>query len=476
MNKTEHIHKLFHKWSGNEIDRVVPMPANGSDRKYYRVFGGGTTAIAALNENRKENEAFLTFSRHFASLGLPVPEILSEDLENNAYLEEDLGDETLFSLLSKGRNDDGSFSDEVTSLYRKVVRRLPHFQVTGGKGLDYSKCYPRRSFDRRSMMWDLNYFKYYFLKLADVPFHEEYLEEDFQSFVDWLLEAPSEYFLYRDCQSRNVMINNGKPWFIDYQGGRKGALQYDIASLLFDGKADIPFDLRNELLGEYMDEVGRLVPDFDQKTFVQYYDGFALIRMMQAMGAYGFRGFFQQKQHFLKSVPFVIANLRQVFSANRDIPGRFPELYRSLIGITESQSLVSFGRASDSLTIRIQSFSYKNGIPKDSSGNGGGFVFDCRCLKNPKKISKEFEMLNGLDQKVVEYMEAQPDTQLFLDSVRDVVFQTIIHHQRRSFTDLHVSFGCTGGQHRSVYCAEALAKRIRELFPVNVIVAHRELV
>ncbi|RMD98997.1 MAG: phosphotransferase enzyme family protein, partial [Calditrichaeota bacterium] len=297
----DHLAKLFERWAGQAPTKIVPLPAHGSDRKYYRLFGAKKTAIGAYNPDRKENIAFLTFSQQFHELGLPVPEIYLQDLDRDIYLEQDLGDTTLFSFLSEIREKEG-FSDKIVQAYERVVEWLPRFQIQAARTLDFSVCYPRASFDRQSMMWDLNYFKYYFLKLAKIPFNEQDLEDDFQRFVDFLLQAERDFFLYRDFQSRNVMLVDGQPYFIDYQGGRRGALQYDIASLLFDAKADIPVEIRQDLLERYIREVSRWLP-MERETFLQYYYGYVLIRIMQALGAYGFRGFYERKKHFLRSVP-----------------------------------------------------------------------------------------------------------------------------------------------------------------------------
>jgi hypothetical protein len=337
--------------------------------------------------------------------------------------------------------------------------------------VDYSVCYPREAFDKQSMMWDLNYFKYYFLKLAKIPFDEQALEDDFQAFSDYLLSAPSDYFLYRDFQSRNVMLKNGGVHFIDYQGGRRGALQYDLASLLYDGKADIPQEVRSQLFRFYIAELKNYIP-VNESEFTSYFNGFVLIRIMQAMGAYGFRGFYEKKEHFLKSIPFAINNLKNLLP-ELNLPVELPELLNVLQLLTQSETLKEIGQVKSNLTVRITSFSYKKGIPSDPSGNGGGFVFDCRALNNPGRYA-EYKNLTGKDLKVQQFIEQNSEMKLFLKPVKTLVEQTVKNYLERGFSHLSVSFGCTGGQHRSVYAAEKLAAWLRNNFPVNVVLVHRE--
>src|SRR5271166_4908652 len=302
--------RLFEERFHAPAERIQPLQGElgGSGRKIVRLSNGGQRAIGILYAVREENMAFLSFSRHFRRHGLPVPEIYAEDLNHGAYLEEDLGDTTLFEFLSKNRSGD-SIAPQVVEVYRQVVAELPRFQIEAGRDLDYSVCYPRGSFDRQSINWDLNYFKYYFLRLAAIPFNEQALEDDFGRLTDLLLEAPDDYFLYRDFQSRNVMLRDGQPFFLDYQGGRKGALQYDIASLLYDSKADLPPMLRQQLLDHYLGVLAGFVA-VKREAFLQYYYAYVYVRIMQALGAYGFRGFYERKEHFLQSVPYALKNLR----------------------------------------------------------------------------------------------------------------------------------------------------------------------
>ncbi len=466
--------RLFERWAEEPALSFEPLPAHGSDRQYFRIKGRNKRAIGVYNPDLKENIAFLSFSKHFRQLNLNVPEIYLQELDKNIYLEQDLGETTLFSFLTEVRAKEG-FSPKIIDIYKKVVAYLPRFQVEANEGLDYSVCYPRGSFDRQSMHWDLNYFKYYFLKLAKIPFDEQSLENDFQTFMDFLLSTERDYFLYRDFQSRNVMLVNGEPYFIDYQGGRKGALQYDLASLLFDAKADIPNEVRQLLLEEYLQALENYIPVNRQK-FLQYYYGYVFIRIMQALGAYGFRGFYERKEHFLKSVPYAIQNLEWLLH-NADLPIDIPELMSVWQKLVRSSVLRQFGDAHLRLTVRIQSFSYKRGIPVDEKGHGGGFVFDCRMLPNPGREAR-FKQLTGQDQPVIDYLAKKPEVKQFLQHVQGLLDLMVSNYLQRNFTDIMVAFGCTGGQHRSVYCANQLAAYLKKRYKnekLEVEVRHREL-
>ena len=355
--------------------------------------------------------------------------------------------------------------------YKKVVAALPKFQMTAKKGLDMSVAYPRAAFDRQSMQWDLNYFKYYYLKMAYIPFNEQLLEDDYQRFMDYLLNVDDNYFLYRDFQSRNIMVYQDDVWFIDYQGGRKGALQYDIASLLYDAKADLSPEIRQELLECYMDHLTQYIP-IDRKQFTAYFNAFSLIRIMQAMGAYGYRGYFERKAHFLQSAPYAIRNIRYLLSQNA-LPDNLPELRRVLQTVVDSYA-EPVKESSDILTVTVQSFSFKKGIPEDKSGNGGGFVFDCRALPNPGR-EKRYASFTGKDDCVKEYLEQYKEVETFVNHVCALVDMSVDNYLERKFTHLTANFGCTGGQHRSVYFAERTATHLREKYPqIAVELLHRE--
>ncbi len=467
------LQKLFLQHFGAPPARVQALQGQlgGSGRNIIRLSNDHASAIGILYGVREENAAFLEFSRHFRRHGLPVPEIYEEDLENGAYLEEDLGDLTLFDLLSKNREGD-KVAPQVIEAYRKVVTFLPRFQIEAGRNLNYSVCYPRGSFDRQSIAWDLNYFKYYFLRLAGIPFNEQALEDDFDLLTTFLLRAPSDYFLYRDFQSRNIMLRERQPFFLDYQGGRKGALQYDIASLLFDAKADLPPALRQQLLDLLIDTVAEFTA-LDREAFLHHYYPFVYVRIMQALGAYGFRGFYERKTHFLQSVPFALKNLRWLLH-NVKLTIALPTLMSAFNSMLGSEKLQSFASESEHLTVRITSFSFHRGVPTDDTGHGGGFVFDGRSLPNPGR-EEQFKSLTGKDAPVIEYLNRQESVHQFMGSVMSLVDATVANYQQRGFKSLMVSFGCTGGQHRSVYLAEQLAKHLRDTNGIDVMVLHREL-
>src|SRR6267142_1762987 len=440
----------------------------GSGRKIIRLTGAGHSAIGILYDVREENVAFLEFSRHFRRHGLPVPEIYGEDLDRGAYLEEDLGDIALYEFLSKSRRG-GEVAPGVVEAYRKVVEALPRFQVEAGGDLNYKVCYPRDSFDRQSIAWDLNYFKYYFLRLAGVPFSEQALEDDFVRLTDFLLEADTDHFLYRDFQSRNIMMRDGAPWFLDYQGGRKGALQYDIASLLHDAKADLPPELRAQLLEHYLDRLAKFIP-LDRAAFMRHYYAYVYVRIMQAMGAYGFRGLYERKTHFLQSVPYALKNVRWLLH-NVELPIKTPMLMECFERMLSSRLLESVVPEGAGLTVRVFSFSFHQGLPKDDTGHGGGFVFDVRSVPNPGR-EERFKQLTGRDQPVIDYLEAQESAHKFFDNAASLVDASVSDYRRRGFKSLMVSFGCTGGQHRSVYMAEQMAGHLRAAGEVEVVLRH----
>jgi aminoglycoside/choline kinase family phosphotransferase len=466
------LRKLFEERFHAPAARVQALQGElgGSGRKIIRLSNEQVSAIGILYNVREENAAFLEFSRHFRKHGLPVPEIYGEDLSHGAYLEEDFGDTTLFEFLSTNRTGE-NISPAAVEAYRKVVGVLPRFQIEAGRDLNYEVCYPRGRFDRQSIFWDLNYFKYYFLRLAGIPFNEQALEDDFESLTNFLLTAHCEYFLYRDFQSRNVMLKDGKPFFLDYQGGRKGALQYDIASLLYDAKADLPPALRQELLDLYIEKLAAF--GIKRDAFLHHYYAYVYVRILQALGAYGFRGFYERKAHFLQSVPYALKNLRWLLH-NVKLPIALPTLMEAFNSMLASEKLQGLAAEADNLTVRIMSFSFHRGMPKDESGHGGGFVFDGRSLPNPGREDR-FKALTGRDAPVIEYLQQQESVHQFMASVMSLVDASVNEYQRRGFKSLMVSFGCTGGQHRSVFLAEQLAKRLRGRNGVDVVVGHREL-
>jgi len=470
---TQQLKILFEEWAKEEALNIFPLAQSGSNRKYFRIIGKEKTAIGVFNPDKRENRAFISFTKHFFKKDLNVPQFYAQQLKENIYLIEDLGDTTLYSLIEKEKTND-SLSEKVLDYYKDALTQLIRFQIDGGKGMDYSVCYPREKFDKQSILWDLNYFKYYFLKLAKIPFDEQKLENDFNSFSEFLLSADTKYFMYRDFQSRNILINNDKLYFIDYQGGRKGALQYDVASLLYQAKINLSPEIRNSLLEFYLDELHQK-SKVKRQTFLKQYYNYVLIRLLQTLGAYGFRGYYENKSHFLVSIPYALRNLQWLLDRNL-IPKKLPELNRVLVSILKNEELKKINsiKSGKKLKITINSFSYREGIPKDFSGNGGGFVFDCRYLDNPGRYPKYLNS-TGLDENVIRFLNEKSDVKDFLNSVYAIVDESVKNYIQRDFKNLMINFGCTGGQHRSVYCAEELSKHLRNDFDISVVVNHTQL-
>jgi aminoglycoside/choline kinase family phosphotransferase len=467
---------LFEDRFGHRPDVILEMAADGSTRQYFRLmWGDDETAVGAIGPDREENRAFLEFARAFRQLDLPVPEIYGEDREAGVWLEEDLGDTTLFKALAVARIECGEdeFPLEAEQLFRRALSLLPRFQVLGHEVIDYRVAYPRQAFDKQSIRWDLNYFKYHFLKLAHIPFNEQRLEEDFGRLTEALLEADGDYFLYRDFQSRNIMIRGTEPWFIDFQGGRRGALHYDVASLLYDAKANVPQSVRDELLEHYLDALSEYVT-LDRALFREQYTGFVLVRSLQAMGAFGYRGFFERKRHFLESVFYAARNLDGLLRAG--LPLQLPELETVFHRIADRWGRPeSSGAAPCGLEVLVQSFSYNDGYPPDHKGHGGGFVFDCRALPNPHD-RPELRDLTGEAEAVVDYLEQSERVQQFWENMRGIVEAHVEEYVDRGFSSLTVSFGCTGGRHRSVFMARKLTAHLRTDFPhVAVRLSHGKL-
>ena len=469
----EVLKKLFEQHFKSPVQRVEALQGKlgGSGRHIVRLLGKEARAIGILHNVHEENAAFIEFSRHFRRHALPVPEIFSEDLEHGAYLEQDLGDTTLFEFLSSNRSGE-SISPPVIEAYRAAVELLPRFQIEAGRDLNYSVCYPRSSFDEQSIAWDLNYFKYYFLKLAGVPFNEQALENDFTLLTKFLLSADHDYFLYRDFQSRNIMLHGGRPFFLDYQGGRKGALQYDVASLLYDAKADLPPGLRQELLDHYIHTVARFAA-VTPEAFMKHYNAYVYVRIMQAMGADGLRGFLERKTQFIQSVPYALRNLRWLLN-NVELPIKLPALMDAFRKIVTSERLQQLSPEAQTLGVRVFSFSFHRGMPVDDTGHGGGFIFDCRGLPNPGR-EERFKSLTGKDAAVMEYLNREESVHQFLANAVALVDASVNAYQGRGFKHLMVSFGCTGGQHRSVFMAEQMARHLRSKGGVDVALRHLAL-
>lgn len=468
---TDILRKLFFQWSPEPGIEIVALPQAGSYREYFRLTGSDKHAIGVYSPDKNETRAFISFTTHFRQLGLHVPEIYASDLGNDCYLVGDLGETSLLDHLEKNR-ENGLPSSETLDLYKQAIAELPRFQVEACKGLDFSMCYPTGEFDARSMRWDLNYFKYYFLRLLKVPFNEAALEDDFDALVAYLLQNESSYFMYRDFQARNIMIHEDKPWFIDYQGGRRGPLQYDLASLLFQVKASLPYSFREEMLHWYLLNLKKYI-QIDEAKFTDDYYGFVLIRLLQVMGAYGFRGYFERRAHFLQSIPFAVENLRWLLD-NVQFKIEMPELMKALQEIAKTDILLPEVSEAGTLNVSVNSFSFKNGPPPDYSGNGGGFVFDCRALPNPGRYD-HYKKFTGIDEPVIQYLDREPAVAKFLQNVYKIVDQSVLEYRRRGFSNLQVNFGCTGGQHRSVFCATRLAAYLEDKYSIKVILHHQEM-
>ncbi len=473
MNAEKILKDLYRKKFNYNRIQITPLPLSGSARKYYRLHAGNNTVIGVNNEDVDENNAFFYLTEEFKKLGLNVPEVYSTDKRNKFYLLEDLGDITLYSLLNKKRKGK-VITPDIIDFYKRAIDELARFQILTKDKIDFTKCYPRKSFDELSMKWDLNYFKYYFLKPSGIQFDEDKLERDFNNFIAYLSNASSNYFMYRDFNSRNIMIKNDDLFFIDYQGGRKGPLQYDIASLLFDSKADLDDDLRTVLLNHYLKSVRKL-ENIRRSDFMKYYYEFVLLRLIQMFGAYGNRGFFEGKAHFLQSIPYAVKNLESILKKIK-ISRKIPELFRVLDEITRNKKLQEYKWNAEhkELIVRVFSFSYKDKIPYDISGNGGGFVFDCRAIPNPGKIEK-YKHLTGRNKKVADFLKTQPAATKFLNESISMVEQVVESYIERGWRDLMVCYGCTGGQHRSVFCAESLASHLKKNYKVKVILKHTRL-
>ena len=512
----EQLKQLFAQWAGVPCAECLALGANGSSRRYYRLIGfvdttkvdtlirshnnlstyqpvnvSTITAIGAIADDVRENEAFFAYSRHFRDRGIRVPELYAVADDRRHYLQQDLGDQTLYGLLHGKKQQGGGFDAEMLGLYRQALADLHNIQVAG-RDLDFSVAYPRPAFDRRSILWDLNYFKYYFLKLQHIPFDEEHLENDFQHLADILLAADTNYFLYRDFNPRNIMVavsgqhpDGGSPltanrcpltaklYYIDYQGGRRGAAQYDVASLLYSAKSDLPQAIRNELLHHYVNLHG-------DPHFLDHFWHYLLVRILQTLGAYGYRGLYERKPYFIESIPLALANLRTLAEDHHDILAELPELRKVVRSVESGVRSDEFGVVvspqflTPNLTVSVQSFSYKQGLPEDTSGNGGGHIFDCRALPNPGRYP-EYKAYTGKDAPVIDFLRDKEPVRLFLDHALAIVTQSVDKYLERHFTHLSVAFGCTGGQHRSVYCAEQLAAALRKRYPhINVELKHRE--
>ena len=467
MKNEDVLRQLYLSYIGHEPESIEAFPSSGSNRRYFRLTGQ-PTLIGVRGESVEENRAFIYLAGHFRRQGLPVPQVFAHSKDGLYYLQEDLGDTLLFDKLGT-KSREGEDSARLFPLLRKVIRLLPVLQYKGAEGLDFGQCYPQPAFNRRSVLWDLNYFKYCFLKATGLDFQEDRLEDDFQAMADVLLAEDTPTFMYRDFQSRNVMLRaDDEPWFIDFQGGRRGPVYYDVASFLWQAKANFSDALRQTLVDEYMDSLRQFRP-VDKACFKSRLRHFVLFRTLQVLGCYGFRGYFERKPHFLQSVPYALANLRNLL---QEPYKEYPYLSGLLLRMTELERF-SPTPQTDHLVVRITSFAYPKGIPEDPSGNGGGFVFDCRAIHNPGRY-EAYKPLTGLDEPVIRFLEEDGEISVFLEHVYALVDASVRKYLRRGFTSLCVSFGCTGGRHRSVYAAQHLARHLYDTFGVEVDLHHRE--
>ena len=459
----ERISQLFRQATGCEPQSVTLLAGAGSNRQYFRVCGCGRCFVAVIGTNKEENDAFVSLANTFKQYGLPVPEVIATSDDGMVYLQEDLGDQSLYARIAEGRANGGEYSEEEIEIIAKTIRILPSFQFLPvvheeARSL-FGKCYPQSEMDRTSIFFDLNYFKYCFLKLKEIEFNEYKLQHDFEALADDLLADDENTFLYRDFQSRNVMLKDEEPYFIDFQGGRKGPIYYDVASFLWQSSANFSEELRERLIDEYLQAL-QPYKQMTKEAFMPKLHLFILFRLLQVLGAYGYRGLWEKKEYFINSIPLAIKNLKHELSLGTcDAYPYLKEVCEAII--------------SPPLTVRIFSFSFKKGIPADDSGNGGGYVFDCRSSNNPGRYA-EYKALTGLDKPVIDFLENDGEIVDFLSHVYEIVDFHVNRFIERGFTNLQICFGCTGGRHRSVYSAQHTAEHIHQKFGVEVILCHRE--
>lgn len=464
------LYGLYKQYAGREPENTVALSGSGSNRRYVRMSVEGNSVMGVIGTDVQENRAFLAIARHFRKKGIPVPEVLAVSEDEMSYIQEDLGDELLSDMVAEaGKAGNLSEDSPVASLLCRTMAMLPKIQFEGAEGLDFSICYPQPCFDRRMVLFDLNYFKYCFLKPSGLEFNEVSLQDDFERLADDLLVEESCTFLYRDFNARNVMVRDGEPYFIDFQGGRKGPVYYDVASFIWQARARYPGWLKERMLDSYLDALAGYV-DVDRGKFDERLRLFVLFRTLQVLGAYGFRGLVEHKAQFVTSIQPAMEGLRELLSVPFDPYPYLNEMLMRLSGLPKFNSAAS----DDRLEVKVSSFSYKKGIPEDMSGNGGGYVFDCRSIHNPGRY-EAYRKLTGRDEPVIRFLEEDGEILGYLDHIYAIVDPHIETYARRGFTSLMVSFGCTGGQHRSVYCAEHLAHHIAQRYPdVRVRLIHRE--
>lgn len=460
---------LFQNYRKEQILSVEMIAQAGSAREYFRIFYDGGTAIGVVGNNVAENLTFLYFTRQLLLNNISVPQIIAVADDSLSYILSDVGTVSLLDFIEQSRAKHENDS-VIIDVYKNVLSKLIEIQVVAGKNIDYSKCLVRQSFDEQQLYFDLNYFKYYFLKLTELPFDEQKLENDFQTFIRFIGTTVEPFFMYRDFQARNIFIKDGEPYFIDYQGGMKGPLQYDVASLLFQSRAGLHDSMRGQLLSFYIEELQKYI-EFDKKEFEDRYYAIVLIRTLQTLGAYGFRGLIQKKTLFIKSIPQAIEILEKVvgkIDSKIEIP-YFVSILKQLM----QKEIIDKIMQKKRLKVTVSSFSFKRGIPVDTTGNGGGFVFDCRAITNPGKYD-EYKALTGKDESVIQFLEENGEIIGFLDDARAMVSRSVERYINREFDNLMVNFGCTGGRHRSVYCAEKMTDYLRQKYDIEVELIHQE--
>lgn len=470
---------LYHQLYDSEPITTL-ITGSGSPRQYYRMTDKNHSVIGTIGTSQEENRAFIGLTNHFKSKGLSVPHILGVSQDGMAYIQSDLGSTSLYDAISQGR-DSGHYTAGEQTMLHKAMAMLPRFQILGARDLDTSLCYPTPTMDSMSIMFDLNYFKYCFLKLqSNIEFNEIELQHDMERLCADIADLASAAIkeptlMLRDFQARNIMINeDGGLALIDYQGCRLGPAEYDIASFLWQASAHYDTALRNKLIDTYIQAASELRPT-DEVALRRRLRLMVFFRLLQVLGAYGYRGLHQRKTHFLNSIPPALNSLRDILATGIAEP--YPYLNRLLQEVTsqeESNVQSSILNVQCCLTVTIYSFSYKRGIPDDPSGNGGGYVFDCRSTHNPGRY-EQYKSMTGLDQPVIQFLEEDGEILSFLSHIYPLAEHHVERYIQRGFTHLMFSFGCTGGQHRSVYCAQHLADHLHHHYPqINIKLIHRE--
>ena len=456
--------ELYSGMYGCEPASIVRLTGDGSNRVYYRMTGV-VPLIGVVGTSVEENRAFIALSRAFGQAGVAAPAVVAVSDDELCYLQEDLGDVTLYGSLTEAR-ENGVFEPAQIELLCRVVAELPKIQFGVAEHFDFSLCYPVSDFNERTVMWDLNYFKYCFLKGVGVEFNENRLEDEFVKMTAMLLSDNDNVFLYRDFQSRNVMLKDSSPYFIDFQGGRKGPIYYDIASFVGQARAKYTAAAVDAMLNAYLDALAAY-KKVEKQHFMKMLSLFRVFRLLQNLGAYGYRGLFERKKAFIESIPAALEQLLQQLAL---AGGEFPYIHSLIQEIAQLPMFVRYD--SKELTVDVMSFSYKRGIPDDISGNGGGFVFDCRAIHNPGRY-EPYKKLTGMDEPVIKFLETESNIVGFLEHAYALVDEMVDTYKKRGFTHIQVCCGCTGGQHRSVYSAEHIARHVADKFGVRVVVTHK---